>query len=81
MLPQLVRLAREMDVPIVATNDVHYLRQEDAEAQEALMCIQTGKTLEDANRMRMQTRELYLKTPQEMEAAVPPVARGARADG
>ena len=53
MLPQLVRLAREMDVPIVATNDVHYLRQEDAEAQEALMCIQTGKTLEDTNRMRM----------------------------
>ena len=71
VLPQLVRLAREMDVPIVATNDVHYLRQEDAEAQEALMCIQTGKTLEDANRMRMQTRELYLKTPQEMEELFP----------
>ena len=71
VLPQLVRLAREMDVPIVATNDVHYLRQEDAEAQEALMCIQTGKTLEDTNRMRMQTRELYLKTPQEMEELFP----------
>ena len=71
VLPQLVRLAREMDVPFVATNDVHYLRREDAEAQEVLMCIQTGKTLDDENRMRMQTRELYLKAPDEMEALFP----------
>ncbi len=71
VLPQLVRLAREMDVPFVATNDVHYLRKEDAEAQEVLMCIQTGKTLEDENRMRMNTRELYLKTPEEMAAVFP----------
>ncbi len=71
VLPQLVRLARAMDIPLVATNDVHYLRQSDAEAQEVLMCIQTGKTLEDENRMRMHTKELFLKTPDEMEALFP----------
>ncbi|MCL1965417.1 MAG: DNA polymerase III subunit alpha [Firmicutes bacterium] len=71
VLPQLVRLARSMDVPLVATNDTHYLEKEDADAQEVLMCIQTGKTLEDENRMRMSTRELYLKTPEEMAALFP----------
>ena len=57
----LIRLAREMDIPLVATNDCHYLRREDAEAQEVLMCIQTGKTLSDANRMRMETDQLYVE--------------------
>lgn len=71
VLPQLVRLARETGVALVATNDAHYLRREDAEAQEVLMCIQTGKTLEDENRLRMSTRELYVKSPEEMAALFP----------
>ena len=71
VLPRLVGLALEENVPLVATNDVHYLRREDAEAQEILMCIQTGKTLEDDNRMRMETRELFLKSPEEMAALFP----------
>ena len=71
VLPQLVRLAHAMEIPLVATNDVHYLTQEDAEAQEALMCIQTGKTLEDEHRMRMDTQELFLKSPEEMAALFP----------
>lgn len=71
VLPQLVRLARAMDIALVATNDAHYLRKEDADAQEVLMCIQTGKTLEDENRMSMRTRELYLKTGDEMANLFP----------
>ena len=71
VLPQLVRLARETGVALVATNDAHYLRREDAEAQEVLMCIQTGKTLGDENRLRMSTRELYVKSPEEMAALFP----------
>ena len=66
VLPRLIALAREMNVPLCATNDCHYLEQKDAEAQEILMCIQTGKVLEDAQRMRMETRELYVKSEEEM---------------
>ncbi len=68
VLPQLISLARELDVPLVATNDCHYLEEKDADAQEVLMCIQTGKTLEDESRMRMDTRELYVKSEEEMRA-------------
>ncbi len=66
VLPRLISLAREMDVPLVATNDCHYLERKDAEAQEVLMCIQTGKTLEDEQRMRMETQEMYVKSEEEM---------------
>ena len=66
VLPQLIAIAKELDVPLVATNDCHYLEEKDADAQEVLMCIQTGKTLDDANRMRMETRELYVKSEEEM---------------
>ncbi len=66
VLPRLIALAREMDVPLVATNDCHYLEEKDAEAQEVLMCIQTGKTLSDDQRMRMETRELYVKSEEQM---------------
>ena len=62
MLPRLVKLAREMDIPLVVTNDCHYLTADDADAQEVLMCIQTGKTLSDPGRMKMTTRELYVKS-------------------
>ena len=66
VLPRLIRMAREMNVPLVATNDCHYLEEKDADAQEVLMCIQTGKTLEDNQRMRMETRQLYVKSEAEM---------------
>ncbi len=74
VLPRLIQIAREMQVPLVATNDCHYLEEKDADAQEVLMCIQTGKTLEDQSRMRMETRQLYVKSEAEMRrlfAAVP----------
>ena len=71
VLPQLVRLSEETGIPLLATNDCHYLRREDADAQEVLMCIQTGKTLDDANRMRMETRELYVKSEEEMRSVFP----------
>ena len=66
VMPRLISLAREMNVPLVATNDCHYLEEKDADAQEVLLCIQTGKTLDDANRMRMDTRQLYVKSENEM---------------
>jgi len=68
VLPRLIAIARETDVPLVATNDCHYLEEKDADAQEVLMCIQTGKTLDDENRMRMETRQLYVKSEEEMRA-------------
>lgn len=64
----LIDLSRELHLPLVATNDVHYLRREDALAHEVLLCIQTGTTLEDERRMRLPTREFYLKSGAEMEA-------------
>ena len=81
VLPRLIRIAREMNVPLVATNDCHYLEEKDAEAQEVLMCIQTGKTLEDTGRMRMETRQLYVKSEEEMRrlfASVPEAIENTR---
>ena len=68
VLPRLIRVANETGTPLVATNDCHYLEEKDADAQEVLMCIQTGKTLDDAQRMRMETRQLYVKSEEEMRA-------------
>ena len=68
VLPRLIDIARETNVPLIATNDCHYLEEKDADAQEVLMCIQTGKTLDDENRMRMETRQLYVKSEEEMRA-------------
>ncbi|HEX3119141.1 MAG TPA: DNA polymerase III subunit alpha, partial [Candidatus Acidoferrum sp.] len=62
----LVRLSKETGIPLVATNDCHYLHHEDAHAQEVLLCIQTGKTMGDANRMKFQTDQFYFKTAAEM---------------
>jgi DNA polymerase-3 subunit alpha len=62
----LVRIARELNVPIVATNDSHYLEQKDAAAHDVLLCIGTGKTVSDENRMRFYSDQFYLKTPDEM---------------
>lgn len=71
VLPKLVQLSGDLSIPLVATNDCHYLAKEDAPAQEVLMCIQTGKTLQDQNRMRMGTEELYLKSETQMRALFP----------
>src|ERR1017187_3086005 len=66
LTPALVQLASETGFPLVATNDSHYLRKEDARAHEILMCIQTGKNFSDPNRMRWNTSDFYLKTREEM---------------
>jgi len=63
-----VEMARHFGRPLVATNDYHYEQREDADAQELLVCIHTGKTLKDTNRMRMSSREFYFKSPEEMVA-------------
>src|SRR5271167_461359 len=62
----LVRLSKESGIPLVATNDCHYLTQADSHAQEVLMCIQTGKTMSDTQRMKFATDQFYFKTAEEM---------------
>jgi len=64
---ELIRLSRETGIPLVATNDVHYLRKEDARAHEILMCVQTATTIEDEEHMQFETDELYLKPPEVMQ--------------
>ena len=64
----LIRLHRETGIPLALTNDAHYIDRDDAYFQDVLMCIQTGKTVNDAERMRFETREFYLKSEQEMRA-------------
>lgn len=63
---ELIRLAKELNLELVATNDVHYVKQSDAEYQDVLMCIQMGKTVDDEDRMKMSTDQLYLKSEDEM---------------
>ncbi len=63
---QLIDLGRELHIGVVATNDCHYLKKDDAKAHEVLLCIQTGKTLKDTTRLKFSTNEFYLKSPQEM---------------
>ena len=65
--PDLIKIARELDLPIVATCDAHYVNKEDAEIQEVLWCISDGRTMDDPNRRKMPTQEFYVKTPEEME--------------
>ena len=66
-----LRLARETGLPLVVTNDAHYLRKEDAEMQDVLLCIQTGKTVDEENRMKFQTEEFYLKSEEELRRLFP----------
>ena len=63
----LIKISKELQIPLVATNDVHYLKKEHAKSHEALLCIQTQTTLDDPHRMRFQTQEFYFKSPQEMK--------------
>ncbi|MDY3225821.1 MAG: DNA polymerase III subunit alpha [Candidatus Faecousia sp.] len=65
------RLARETGLPLVVTNDAHYLRREDAQMQDVLLCIQTGKTVNDTNRMKFQTEEFYVKSEEELRQLFP----------
>ncbi len=62
----LMALGREVDVDVIATNDVHYLTQDEAFVHEVMVCINTGKTLQNTERMKMETDQLYLKSPDEM---------------
>ena len=69
--PQLVRMSQETGIGLVATNDVHYTYAEDADAHDILLCVQTGKTVNDEDRMRYEGGQYYLKTPEEMAALFP----------
>jgi len=64
----LAKISNELRLPLVATNDVHYLTRDHARSQEALLCIQTQSTLDDPNHMRFQTDEFYFKSPEQMKA-------------
>ncbi|MDD7363253.1 MAG: DNA polymerase III subunit alpha [Peptoniphilus sp.] len=65
---RLLRLSEETGIGLIASNDCHYLRKEDADAHDALLCIQTGSILSEERRMRFPSEEFYLKSPEEMEA-------------
>ncbi len=65
----LVELARDLGLGLTATNDVHYCRREDARAHDVLLCIQTNSTIDDPDRMKFETDQFYLKSPEEMAAA------------
>ena len=67
----ILRIHDETGIPIVVTNDAHYINKQDAYYQDVLMCIQTGKTVNEAGRMRFETQELYLKSEEEMRALFP----------
>jgi len=64
---QLIKLSRETGIPVVATNDIHYINKEDAEYQDVLLCIQTGKTIDEEDRMKFEGSEFYLKSADEMQ--------------
>ena len=64
----LIELSKELSIPLIATNDCHYLNADHAEAHNILLCIQTGKTIEDKDRMSMTSEQFYVKSPEEMQA-------------
>ena len=63
---ELIRISQETDIPLVATNDVHYLKKEDAVVHDVLLCVQTGKTVGEEDRMKFPSNHFYLKSPEEM---------------
>ncbi|WP_278868866.1 DNA polymerase III subunit alpha [Ruminococcus bicirculans (ex Wegman et al. 2014)] len=71
ILPMLIKLSRETGIPMVCTNDAHYLRRSDANAQRVLMCISTGTTLDDPSRLEFPTNEFYVKSAEEMAELFP----------
>ena len=70
---QIRKLAEKLSLPLVVTNDAHYLRKSDAKMQDVLLCIQTGKTVDDPNRMKFETEEFYLKSEEELRELFPDV--------
>lgn len=74
----IIELSKKYGIPIVATNDCHYLEKTDAKAHEILLCIQTGKTIKDEKRMRFQTDEFYFKSPDEMSTAFKEIPEAIR---
>lgn len=66
-IPKVDAISREAGIPLVATNDCHYLKEDDADAHDALLCIQTGKSIHDTNRMKYNTNQIYFKSAEEME--------------
>lgn len=68
---QLIKMSQELNIPLVATNDVHYTKQEDAAAHDVLLCIQTKKKLTDSDRLRYEGEQYYVKSPEEMQALFP----------
>lgn len=67
----LIRLSRETGIPLVATNDSHYVKKDESHTQDVLMCLQSGKTLDDPNRLRFESSELYIKSEEEMLSLFP----------
>ncbi len=68
VMADLVRLARDVGLPLLATNDLHYTKAQDSEAHAALLCVQSGSTLDDPKRFKFDSNEFYVKTPQQMRA-------------
>ncbi|MGQ9708792.1 MAG: PHP domain-containing protein, partial [bacterium] len=68
IIPRLIELSRTLDIPVVATNDCHYLKPDDALAQDALLCIQTGKRLKEKDRLRLNAPGFYFRSGSEMES-------------
>jgi DNA polymerase-3 subunit alpha len=81
IVPGILELAGNLDLSVVATNDCHYLHQDDAQAHDVLVCIQTGRKLADERRMKMSSNQLYFRSPAEMErvfADLPDAVRATR---
>ena len=81
IIPGMMELGSSLDIPVVATNDCHYLRPDDAGAHDALVCIQTGKRVSDQGRLRMTSHQLHFRSPEEMEqtfADLPGTVRRSR---
>ncbi len=76
----LLELSAETGIPVVATNDIHYIERDDARPHDVLLCIQQQKVQSDTARLKFDTDEFYLKSPQEMRALFAAVARGVRRD-
>lgn len=71
VIQNLIKMSNETGIPLVCTNDIHYINEEDAEAHDILLCIQTGKTIYDENRMRYEGNQFYLKSPEQMLSIFP----------
>jgi DNA polymerase III subunit alpha len=79
---ELVKIGKELDIGLIATNDAHYTNREDAHSHEVLLCVQTGKLMKDTDRMKFRTNEFYLKSVNEMSAlfaGIPDALRNTRA--